>query len=101
MKINPVGIQSYQNVPKREDNAAGIPYREAEAASVSIEPKSTAQGSSVAVKAKSGNYADTLSTEERRALELVFARFKETGRFGRTDGEKVEGGLGQLIDVKV
>lgn len=100
MKINPVGIQSYQQVPKRDENAAGVPYRD-EAASVSIEPKNASLASTVSVKAKSGDYAETLSTEERRALELVFARFKETGRFGRVDGEKIESGLGQLIDVKV
>ncbi len=104
MKINPIGIQSYQQVPKREDNAGAASYREAEANPVAIEPKSSAVGSNVAVKAKSGTYADSLSTEERRALELVFARFKDSGRFGvngKADGEKAESGLGQLIDVKV
>lgn len=101
MKINPIGIQSYQNVPRRDDAAQSVPYREAEAGAVAIEPKSTSLGSTVAVKAKSGDFADTLTTDERRALELVFARFKETGRLSRTDGERIESGLGNLIDVKV
>ncbi len=103
MKINSIGIQSYQQLPKREDAAIAPQTREQEAP-VTIEPKKSQTSSTVAVRAKSGNYAETLTTEERRALELVFSRFKDSGRFnatGRIESEKAEIGLGQIIDVKV
>jgi hypothetical protein len=104
MKINSIGIQSYQHVPKRDEGTIAPQTREQDAASVTIEPKDSLTTSALAINAKTGNYGKTLTTEERRALELVFSRFKDAGRFsanGRIESEKAEIGLGQIIDVKV
>ncbi len=107
MKINPLGIQSYQQVNVREDKPAG---RSSDSASqtksqaVSIEPQDLAP-SKVAVKASTGSYADYLSPEEKNALDLLFARFHDSDRFGagyKADDSAAESGsLGKLIDVKV
>ena len=106
MTINPIGIQSYQQLTRE---ATGRPAERNSAApetTVTIEPQGTAQASRLAVKASAGTYADHLSPEEKAALEMVFSRFREAGRFGpayRAEQEKPDGepGLGQIIDVKV
>ena len=108
MKINQVGIQTYQQLG-RQDNARPLNAEggdETESASpVSIEPKSVAPGSVLAVQAPSGTFADSLTTEERKALEMLFARFRDAGRFGanyKGNAETVdEIGLGRIVDVKV
>ncbi len=107
MNINPVGIQSYQQVNVREDNAR---TKSSESASqnqpqaVSIEPQDLAP-SKVAVKASSGSYAQYLSPEEKNALDLIFARFQNAEKFGPGYAENEtaadSGTLGKLIDVKV
>ena len=61
---------------------------------------------SLAVKAPEGSYAQYLSDAEKAALDMLFERFADTGRFGsaftRSSGEAAESrALGKLIDVKV
>lgn len=104
MKVNSIGIQSYQQIPKRDDAAAQAAREQEQAATVTIEPKSPVSTSSLAIKSKSGNYADSLSNEERRAMELLFSRFKDSGRFGmngRPETDNSDAGLGQIVDIKI
>jgi hypothetical protein len=112
MKLNPVGISSYQQLGGREAT------RQAQAessnqdagksqATVAIAPQSESQSSRLAVKIQGGSYADYLSPEEKNALELLFNRFNDKSRFGpsygrtssASDGESAH--LGNLVDVKV
>ena len=101
MKINPLGIQSYQQITRRENptpEAARQEDRTTVRDSIAIEPKKET-GSKLAVSGPSGTYADFLSADEQKAMELLFARFQETGRMAQTAGEdKI---LGRVVDVKV
>jgi hypothetical protein len=104
MKINPVAIQSYQHLSRR-DNTAQDGIRADQAAdkkteSVDIAPQQSVQ-SKMAVKGPSGDYTQYLSEDEQKAMELLFARFKDrNGSIDSTSGS-VESGLGRMVDVKV
>jgi hypothetical protein len=107
MKINPLGVQAYQQVAQ-ERQAPASSARTARTAEqqVTIEPQAPATRSALAVKAPSGSYARFLSAEERQALDLLFAKFSDTSRFGagyaaRTDDAESTAALGRLVDVKV
>ncbi len=105
MKINPVAIQNYQQIPRRENptapqadgaNSATVDQR------LVIEPQTESTTSRLAVKAPDGNYADFLTLEERKALELLFSRFKYGARAGAVaETPANDAALGRLIDVKV
>jgi len=109
MKVNPLGIQAYQhlNRPDRQPNeAGGSRIGQTPEQKVVIEPQATVARSPLAIKAPSGSYAKFLSVEERQALDLLFARFSDTSRFGAgytADTEKTESdaGLGRMVDVRV
>ena len=108
MKINPIGIQSYEQIAHRDRKTPESTEQQinrAENKSVSIEAQDIKSGSALAVKAPSGNYADYLSPEEQKALDILFARFQETGRFGpsynRENNAQAEKHVGRIIDLKV
>ncbi len=114
MKVNPAGIQSYQNLTNQNVNRqdrSGIAQaqdKQSEAANnkVVIEPQNKVQKPALAVKAPEGSYDKYLSTEERQALDLLFARFKDSGRFGpgfqsEVENESTEQAVGRLVDVRV
>jgi hypothetical protein len=106
MKVNSIGINTYQNLTSQEKTAQK-PVEETtsmppQAAPVTAE----AQSSRLAVKAPSGTYADMLSVEERQALEILFSRFKNNENFGATyragtNSAPRENTLGRVIDIKV
>lgn len=108
MKVNSVNIQAYQQVGRREQ-AAPPPVKEDQKQSiqsVTIEPQSDLTGSKLAVKAPSKSYAEYLSADEKRSLEALFAKYRDTSRFGsgyqaEASGEAPAPTLGGLIDVKV
>ncbi len=109
MKINPIGVQSYRQTVQREQKPPVKTEKDAQGVQDSvldIRPQSVADKSSLAVKAPEGNYTDFLTMEERSALELLFSRFNDTGRFGSdlsgtTAGESGHQPVGRLIDLKV
>jgi len=108
MKINQIGIQNYQQLGRQENAKPFGLDRDNDADdgnAVNIEPKSTLPGSSLAVKMPAGTFADSLTTEERQALDMLFAKFRDSGRFGagyKGGAESVdEVGLGRIVDVKV
>jgi hypothetical protein len=107
MKVNPLGIQAYQQVGHdRQSTAAGVKTPRAAEQKVVIEPQAAVTRSALAVKAPSGSYAKFLSAEERQALDMLFAKFSDTSRFGSAYANKTEetesgGTLGRVVDVRV
>lgn len=109
MKINPVGIQSYQQVDHRERPAASAKDSELKPnqdKTVSIAPQSETTGSRLAVKAPQGNYSEFLTAEEKQAMDMLFAKYRNSERFGlgyqRDGGDSaVKKSLGNVVDVKV
>jgi len=108
MKINSIGIQNYQQLNRQENNRPETADRHTAPDSpdpVLIQPQSTQPSSPLAVRAPSGTYADALSPQERQALDLLFARFRESGRFAASARGEAEAtgelGIGTIIDVKV
>ena len=109
MKVNPIGIQSYQQLTNRQTQTSQkLSEQQSEAVAdkkVTISPQENA-GSRIAVKANSGNYSEYLSPEEKNALDILFSRFKDSERFGTsfnsdTQVEARQKTLGIQIDLKV
>ncbi|MEA2030420.1 MAG: hypothetical protein U9N55_02330 [candidate division Zixibacteria bacterium] len=107
MKINPVGIQSYQQLTSHQRNTQ-VPKENVgnSDSSLTISSKEITNRSDVAVKAPEGNYSDFLSSEEKSALDMLFHRYADTGRFGSSFNKNVDSSnneepLGRVIDVKV
>ena len=109
MKVNPLGVQAYQQLTRQEKptterfDASSVRGGEGK---VVIKPQPSVTKSALAVKAPSGNYSKFLSTEERQALDLLFARFTDNARFGPASAANVEGSeaganLGRVVDIKV
>jgi hypothetical protein len=109
MKINPLGIRAYQHLERQDRPTAPEsqvrPQGETES-TVLVEPQSPLQKSGLAVKAPSGSYAKFLSPAERQALDMLFAQFGNSTRFGAAYNEGNADGadqqtVGRLVDVKV
>ena len=109
MKINPVNIQAYQQTVRRDQAdkpASQVDQGVAARNTVGIDPQQQVGGSKLAVKAPSTTYADMLSPEERQALDMLFAKYRDGGRFGPAyqaggEGPADEATVGRLVDVKV
>ena len=109
MKINPIGIQSYQQLERRDKPAETAPDGKKlskAGESVTISLQAAGASSRLAVKAPRGDYTEFLTPEERNALEILFRRFNDPARFGPayqreadTAGENPV--VGHFIDVKV
>ncbi len=109
MRINPAGIQIYQQQSEAEklqrmtrDNAK---VKEAAEATVPQKARETERSlSSISVKANENISKDALSSEERAALDLLFSRFANNARFQTArQGIQPDDDVrpGQLIDIKV
>ena len=107
MKVNPLGIQAYQQLAgERQSLATGVKTSRATEQKVVIEPQAPTTRSALAVKAPSGSYAKFLSAEERQALDVLFAKFHDTSRFGtgyagKSDEAESAATLGRIVDVRV
>lgn len=109
MKINPLGVQSYQQLARKDqtetipkDNKAAEPGNQ----TLAITPQAETAGSRISVSAAKGGVAEQLSPEEKQALEILFARFKQTERFGpsyrkESSPSNENSTLGGMLDVKV
>lgn len=107
MQVNPVGVQSYQQLNRQENaaNRTDDAGQAAESKKVTINPTDQAGESRLAVKVPRGSYADNLSGAETRALDLLFSRFTDAARFGPgysddSDSDSAETGVGNVIDMK-
>ena len=116
MKVNPVAIQSYQQIvrkePQQQSPVDTQTKKRGDVAVISgdqitIRPTAPISGSQVTVKATNGSYADLLSPPEKQALDLLFTKFRDSQRFGSSyqiNDDQATGksrNLGQLVDVKV
>jgi len=109
MKINPLAIQNYQQLIRRDGAPAKAHEDRAQSATTAdqlrISPQEETTGSRLAVKPPTSTFAENLTLEEQRALNLLFDRFGDSKRFGpgyRNDGDsESNGSVGRLLDVKV
>ncbi len=109
MKINPIGIQSYQQLARRDEPAKAPPdikKTSTSDSSVTISPQTDRVSSRLAVKVPKDSYAEFLTPEEKKVLELLFRRFSDTSRFGPGYSRETENAgeqtmVGSIIDVKV
>lgn len=109
MKVNPLGVQAYQTLSRQDKPATDrldSPIKGAGDEKVVIEPQSPVTKSALAVKVPEGNYSKFLSVEERQALDMLFARFSDSGRFGTNYAADSEAAnpatsVGRMVDVKV
>ncbi len=108
MQVNPVGVQSYQQL-NRQENTARRPddaVKSNNTGKVTIDPAEQSGESRLAVKVPRGSYAENLSEAELKALDLLFSRFADSERFGPgysrdANTEPADAGKGNLIDLKV
>ena len=109
MKINPLGVQAYQQLNRQDRPPVPDAQRQSTAATGNptvVEPQNPSDKSALAVRGPSGSYAQYLSEAEREAIDMLFARFGDNSRFGfsgraeSTAGEP-EKTIGRLVDVKV
>ncbi len=109
MQVNPVGVQTYQQFNRQENTAEradGSTTAPDQSKKVAITPQEETSESRLAVKVPRGSYADNLTEAETRALDLLFSRFNDNGRFGPgytagSDGESADRAVGNVIDLKV
>lgn len=105
MKINSIGIQSYQHQTQPSDLAA----RRAEQSTaaevekkITLDPQSRIDGSRISVKASGAN-SDYLTKAERKALDLIFSKFADNGRFqlgGNGASAEPQKLVGRTLDIK-
>ncbi|MFZ5980708.1 MAG: hypothetical protein ACOYVF_08760 [Candidatus Zixiibacteriota bacterium] len=99
MNVNPIGINTYQNVSdqartaEKKNDQQPVPTRSDEAV---VNEVTTSR---LAVKAPKSSYADFLSTEERQALDVLFKRYNDNSR--AAEETKSDAPLGSIIDIKV
>ena len=109
MKINPLGVQAYQQLARRDQTETVPKDSKADELSnqkLAIAPQAQADGSRISVSAARGSFAEHLSPEEQQALEILFARFSQTERFGpsyRKESAATDesNNVGGILDVKV
>lgn len=96
MKINSIGIDAYRQAAERsqvENRPAAQKQSEVEKASrVHIPGHLNKAGSKLGVKLPEGSFVDMLSTEEKKAFEMVFERFRQ---LSTADGAYNENGAGK------
>ncbi len=106
MKINPIGIQSYQQLNNRQNQVNGQAEKSQKTDDIlNIRPKEITDHSEISVRAPEGTYAEFLSREEKSALDLLFSKYQDSERFGaafnRTNSSSENKTLGKVIDVKI
>ena len=104
MKVNPVSIQSYQQIAQRDRAADRAKIAKADDQSLTIQPEKKSVSSSLAVRVPGASYADVLSPEENQALNLLFSKFRGNDQLGsgyQAGPAADETGVGRIIDLKV
>ena len=108
MRINPAGIQIYQQQTDTERlqrlNREQAQVKEADTAATPRTAEAKRSLSDISVPAGEHVSKDFLSDEERAALDMLFSRFANNSRFqsarhGVAPNEDVR--PGQVIDIKV
>ncbi len=104
MKVNPVSIQSYQQIAQRDRAADRTKIAQTDGQSLTIQPEKKSVSSSLAVRVPGASYADVLSPEENQALNMLFSKYRGNDKFGsgyQAGPATNEFGVGRVIDVKV
>ncbi len=106
MKINPIGIQSYQQLNNRQNQVNEQADKNQKTDDIlNISPKEITDRSEIAVRPPEGTYAEFLSPEEKSALELLFNKYQDSERFGsafnKNNTQNENKTLGKIIDVKI
>jgi len=102
MKVNPLGIQSYQSPNTARPQTEQKPsLAKSTDAKITVTPQPEGISSALAVKATPADYGSLLTEPERKAMEALFARFKDPARTGLSGNAEAERGLGQIVDIKV
>jgi len=108
MKINPIGIDSYQQMmgKRQAENRPAVDDRKQveKSSAVSIPGQGEKVGSELSVRLKPGTFVDMLSTDEKQAMEMFFDKYKgvapSEGIYS-SDGKTENAHLGKQVDVKL
>jgi len=109
MKINSIGIEAYRQITNdsqvnKKSGSAENKMQTDRADRIQIPGQGDNIGSRLAVQLKKGSFIDMLSGEEKRALEMVFEKFRSLEIDGRSyDGKGTprKSNLGNMVDVKL
>lgn len=109
MKINAVGIDAYRQTVSeaqvnRKSSSADNQAQTTKSDKVQIPGQGDNIGSRLAVQLKKGTFMDMLSEEEKRALEMVFEKFRSleiNGKSYDNNGASKRANLGNIVDVKL
>ncbi len=109
MKINAVGIDAYRQTVNeaqvsRKSFSADNQVQAEKIDRVQIPGQGDNTGSRLAVQLKKGGFVDMLSEEEKRALEMVFEKFRTleiNGKSYDNNGASKRSNLGNIVDVKL
>jgi hypothetical protein len=101
MKINPLGIQSYQTPNANRPQTDKKPSVGTGDAKVVITPQPEGTPSAVSIKVTPTDFGSLLTEPERKAMEALFARFKENGKIAGNVASEADRGLGKFVDIKV
>lgn len=107
MNINAVGINAYRqldtdNQTARRQNAEQTTNSTTAREQVEITGQAAKTGSALGVKINRGAFEDILTTQEKEALEMVFAKFRSAAALTSTyerDGHNDKSPLGTMVDV--
>ena len=107
MKVNSIGIDTYRqtmNKPAVDNKPVADGKSQVNAGQkIEIPGQPDKISSSLAIKLKSGAFADMLSAEEKEAIELLFAKYQNGNRGSAysSDGAASQAHLGNVVDVKL
>ena len=108
MKINAIGIDAYRQASEAQSGRKSIPSQNENkidrTEKIQIPGQGNTVGSKLSVRLKSGTFMDQLSGEEKKALELLFDKFRQMGvdeASYKKDGSAKQAHLGRVIDVKL
>jgi hypothetical protein len=109
MKINSIGIDAYRQTAANTQTSKKATLAENESKinqsnKVSIPVQENTITSRLAVKLKSGDFTDMLSTEEKKALEMLFEKFGGSvgsAGYSKTSGVENKALVGNIVDVKL
>jgi len=105
MKISSIGVNAYREMTTQaQTNQKPVPANRLDqsekTSQVLIPGQTNALGSKLSVKLPNANYADMLSSEEKKALELLFEQYGN--KFGSAASTSAgDAGLGNFVDVKL
>ena len=103
MKINAIGVDAYRQMSDRSQPVRNPDLTDQNELTpkatkkVSIPAHDISRGSKVSIKLQGRNLADTLSVEEKQALELLFEKFSDKKLIDKNSHAYV----GNLVDVKL